>query len=266
MLGSSCHPSCCETSCAPRDGSWNSSPPLSISSRVCKCLHGQRETHELLWTIPFPGPPGALDACRQAGSELDDKLQRDRKAVRASLAVALSLSNKAEAERAALSPAPEQPWPPPAAPSASLRWCWSSRRTEFTRRRQKDGEPRSSFRRSDLKPTGVCKCIYLSEHHSFLSFPEIKYRPRILTFDLWHIHFPTIAPPPPETGRRTSSCRIDTVPHQDCERWRDLVKSDIADILLSTSDTISSNMSSVTANQTSCPLMITEFFDPLKLN
>lgn len=49
--------------------------------------------------------PGALGACRQAGSELDDKLQRDRRAVRASLTVGLSLSNKEGEQRAALSPA-----------------------------------------------------------------------------------------------------------------------------------------------------------------
>lgn len=54
---------------------------------------------------PLPcSSPGALEACRQAGSELDDKLQRDRKAVRASLAVGLSLSNKEREERASLFP------------------------------------------------------------------------------------------------------------------------------------------------------------------
>lgn len=55
---------------------------------------------------PLPcSSTGALEASRQAGSEQEDKPQRDRKAVRASLAFSLSPSNKEREEMASLSPA-----------------------------------------------------------------------------------------------------------------------------------------------------------------
>lgn len=150
---------------------------------------------------PLPcSSPGALGASRQAGSELDDKPQRDRKAVRASLAFGLSPSNKEGEERASLSPA-LMAQEHPDLPTLPLRL--------------------QVFVSESAPLIHTEGCFFLYFYRNQVSAQNL---------DLWPLT------PSSEKGKRTSSSGIDTLSHEDCQKPKGLVKSDIDDVLLLMSD------------------------------
>lgn len=84
---------CCKTTCSPRDSSWNFSSLLLIFSGILWMFTWPLRVIQAAANDTLPRSlPGALEACRRAGSELDDKLQGERKAVRASPMAGPSLS------------------------------------------------------------------------------------------------------------------------------------------------------------------------------